>query len=129
MNNDYPKFTFNQKWQELFGKEIKAVQDKIRPNRYQFSYGGGQWRQDYQFSKLPSLKLRWVQKLIAVRDNEIKTRKDLLRITDPDKVNDENWGCNVFGYLQLAGFMEKVNGVYKLTPLGNAVVDYAEEHS
>jgi len=123
------KFTFSQKWRDLFGKEIDAVKDKIGKNRFQFSYHGAQWAQEYQFSKLPNLKMKWVQKLIAVRDNEIRTRKDLLRITDPDKANMTNWGNTTFAYLQIAGFMEKVNGVYKLTPLGEAVVDYAEKHS
>lgn len=124
--DDKIKFTFNDAWQKQFGKEIKEA--KIGYNRSQIEYHGAQWAQDYQFRKLPSLKFRWVQKLIAIRDNVVKTRKDLLRITDPDKVDVKNWGNTIFAYLSIAGFMEKKDGRYVLTKFGNAVVDYAEEH-
>lgn len=121
------KFTFNQKWQDLFGDEINAVKDKIKNNKYA-SYNYDQSAQDYQFSKLPSLKYRWVHKLIAIRDNDVRSLKDLLKITDPDKLDIERWGNGVFAYLSKAGFIEKKDGKYVLTVLGNAVVDYAESH-
>ena len=126
------KFTFNQTWKETFGDAIEAVKDKIGDNKYPFSYGGAQWAQDYQFSKLPTKDMKYVKKLIVVRDNKGKifTWKDILRITDPDKVDQPGWGSNTLRYLRSAGMIEKVRpqNYYVLTPLGQAVVDYAERN-